>query len=273
MGVGPRTRIARLLREREPARVPEPRTERRAAVVLVLRPPAGGAASGGVGDGTGSSARPLPAAASGPLSRDFSALEALFVLRAERDGDPWSGHVGLPGGHREPGDADLAAAARREVREETGLVLPSAALLGRMDEIHPRSRRLPSVAVTPFVAWLPGPAAVRAGEEVADHFWAPLGALEEPGRRSVLSFRRGDVYRAFPTVEFGEYTIWGLTLAITRRFLALLPRTPEGRDPGARGDDPGTEGRDLHAGDAGEPAGETPGAGTGEERGERWPTR
>jgi len=283
VGVDPRARIARLLRERDPGRVPKARTERSAAVALVLRPPAGGT-HGGVATGDGSAGgpggaasrggrdgaerivRPLPAGASGPLARDFSALEALFVLRAERDGDPWSGHVGLPGGHREPGDADLAAAARREVREETGLALPSAALLGRLDEIHPRSRRLPSVAVTPFVAWLPGPREVRAGEEVDDHFWAPLGALEEPGRRSVLTFRRGDVYRAFPTVEFGDYTIWGLTLAIARRFLSLLPRAPEADDPGPDDEDPG-------AGEAGEPDGGAPGARTGQPRGKRWPTR
>ena len=30
--------------------------------------------------------------------------EILFIKRAERDGDPWSGHMAFPGGHMEPDD-------------------------------------------------------------------------------------------------------------------------------------------------------------------------
>lgn len=215
MGVSARARLAAMLEDREPGRIRDAPVDRRAAVALVLRTP-----------GT---AAPLPreadpAPGDDPLHPEFGRLEALFVRRAERDGDPWSGHVGLPGGHREPGDADLRAAARREVEEETGLVLPPGALLGRLDEVHPRSRRLPSVAVTPFVAWLADREPVRPGVEVADHFWAPLGELGASARRSVLTLRRGDAYRVFPTIEYGGRTIWGLTFTIVERFLGLLPR-------------------------------------------------
>ncbi|HET6451474.1 MAG TPA: NUDIX domain-containing protein, partial [Spirochaetia bacterium] len=37
----------------------------------------------------------------------------LIIKRAERPGDPWSGHLALPGGHAEPGDPSLLAAALR----------------------------------------------------------------------------------------------------------------------------------------------------------------
>ena len=49
--------------------------------------------------------------------------ELLFIKRASRDGDRWAGHVALPGGKREQGDADDRAVSVRETREETGLEL------------------------------------------------------------------------------------------------------------------------------------------------------
>ena len=49
--------------------------------------------------------------------------EMLFILRASKDGDPWSGHMAFPGGHRESSDASLRATAERETWEEIGLDL------------------------------------------------------------------------------------------------------------------------------------------------------
>jgi hypothetical protein len=36
----------------------------------------------------------------------------LFIRRADRSGDPWSGHMALPGGRRDPSDLDLAGTSR-----------------------------------------------------------------------------------------------------------------------------------------------------------------
>jgi 8-oxo-dGTP pyrophosphatase MutT (NUDIX family) len=49
--------------------------------------------------------------------------EILFIKRAGRAGDRWSGHTALPGGKRDPADIDDRAAAIRETQEEVGLDL------------------------------------------------------------------------------------------------------------------------------------------------------
>lgn len=49
--------------------------------------------------------------------------EVLFIKRASRAGDRWTGHVALPGGKRDPEDADDQATAIRETWEEIGLDL------------------------------------------------------------------------------------------------------------------------------------------------------
>jgi len=49
--------------------------------------------------------------------------ELLFIKRAPRIGDKWNGHVALPGGKRDPEDADDQVTAVREAMEEVGIDL------------------------------------------------------------------------------------------------------------------------------------------------------
>lgn len=148
--------------------------------------------------------------------------EALFIVRATDERDPWSGHVALPGGREEPGDADLLETALRELREETGLGLAREEVVGQLDELRPVSRHIPRIAITPFVAWRAQLSGVRRNAEIDGHFWMPLSALREPGRRSTLVLRRSGDEMTFPTIEYAGHTVWGLTYSIVQNFLTLL---------------------------------------------------
>ena len=70
------------------------------------------------------------------LHEGGGSLELLFIERASRDGDPWSGHMAFPGGRVDDTDLGPRAAAERETLEEVGLSLAGAELLGQLDDIH-----------------------------------------------------------------------------------------------------------------------------------------
>src|SRR5262245_4891896 len=93
----------------------------------------------------------IAAAVSVILRDGDEGLETLFIHRAVRVGDTWSGQIAFPGGRREPRDRDLLATAIRETHEEIGVDLASAERLGVLDDLHPRTPVLPPVVVRPFV--------------------------------------------------------------------------------------------------------------------------
>ena len=94
--------ITRRLAVREPTLIEDPE-HRRAAVAMILRDRPGGP-------------------------------EVLFIERARREGDPWSGHMAFPGGRVDPTDDGVRAAAERETLEEVGIPLRGATTLGRLDD-------------------------------------------------------------------------------------------------------------------------------------------
>lgn len=144
----------------------------------------------------------------------------LLIERATSEGDPWSGHMALPGGRRDPGDASLLATAIRETREETAIdLLETGRLLGRLSTVAPRNPRLPPLTVVPFVFELttgvqPRPRAA----EVAEVVWAPIEPLRHASARS--TYRHPEYRLSFPAFDVGGRTVWGLTHRILAEFLA-----------------------------------------------------
>lgn len=164
-----------------------------------------------------------PAAVALILVEQSGDLEALFIKRAARTGDPWSGQVAFPGGRHDPEDGDLLATAIRETREETGLELRDAEPLGVLDDLYPRTPTLPPVRVRPFVFALPARRRpLVASVEVERAFWVPLARIVEPSVRREVKLVVGGVERVFPAYDLGEDVIWGMTERILTPFLRLL---------------------------------------------------
>jgi 8-oxo-dGTP pyrophosphatase MutT (NUDIX family) len=164
----------------------------------------------------------IPAAVAIALRDGNEGIEALFIHRAEREGDTWSGQIAFPGGRKEPGDPDLLATAIRETREEIGLDLSIAERLGVLDDMHPRTPVLPPVVVRPFVFGLVERPRLTLGDEVQDAFWVAFVALDAPGVRREVTIQHRGLTRTFPAYVVGNRTIWGMTERILTSLLRLV---------------------------------------------------
>lgn len=164
---------------------------------------------------------PAAARAAVALVISRTPLAVLLVRRRERAGDPWSGHMALPGGYSSTSDATLAVTAARETLEETGLDLAGAELLGALSDEAPRSPFLPPIVVRPFVWVVPAAVPAPASAEVAEVIWLEVAELFDPANRQplVLDFPGGA--RTFESIQVHGYTIWGLTERILTHFAGL----------------------------------------------------
>jgi 8-oxo-dGTP pyrophosphatase MutT (NUDIX family) len=150
-------------------------------------------------------------------------IEALFIQRAVRVGDTWSGQIAFPGGRREPTDPDLLTTALRETLEEVGVDLAQAERLGVLDDLHPRTPVLPPVVVRPFVFALTVRPTIVLSPEVQDAFWVSFRALQAPGTRSeMIVDHPGIPRRALPAYTLGNRTIWGMSERILTPLISLL---------------------------------------------------
>jgi 8-oxo-dGTP pyrophosphatase MutT (NUDIX family) len=151
--------------------------------------------------------------------------EVLLIRRAERESDPWSGHMAFPGGRRDPGDADLLATARRETREEVGLDLAArGTLLGRLDDLQAISRSRPTgMTITPFVFSLAGEAVLRFDpEEVAEALWVPLAPLARGEGAGTVVYEREAGRIELPCWRVSGHVVWGLTHRMIQSLFEVL---------------------------------------------------
>lgn len=168
------------------------------------------------------------AAVSAILRRTQSDLELLLIRRAERAGDPWSGHMAFPGGGHEARDRDLEATAIRETCEEVGLRLDEhGRLLGRLDDVRATARgTVTGLVVTPFVFELVGSPELTTSDEVAEIHWAPLGPMLAGERDATIDYVWQGQTLKLPgfrvPVDADERVVWGLTHRMLSIFFARL---------------------------------------------------
>jgi 8-oxo-dGTP pyrophosphatase MutT (NUDIX family) len=147
-----------------------------------------------------------------------ASLEVLLIERAERSGDPWSGHMALPGGHLEPTDADLGATAERETLEEVGLDLRRfGERLGRLTDSTPIRGGVP-IAVRPFVYLLQARPVLALSDEVRQAMWVPIAPLQRGERQTTFSFSRAGQHWQFPAWDVDGHIVWGLTYRVLDEF-------------------------------------------------------
>jgi 8-oxo-dGTP pyrophosphatase MutT (NUDIX family) len=141
----------------------------------------------------------------------------LLMKRAERAGDPWSGHISLPGGRFEPTDPDLLATAIRETHEELAIDLTGTRLLGPLAPLHPRTSGPTGIEVTPFVFSTAAAVEPQCGAEALAAFWLPLEIAASGALDGTYTYPGSTM--VFPSWTYEGHVIWGLTMRILGEIL------------------------------------------------------
>jgi 8-oxo-dGTP pyrophosphatase MutT (NUDIX family) len=146
----------------------------------------------------------------------------LLIRRAERTGDPWSGHMALPGGRREPGDLDLLTTAARETAEEVGIQLSREDLAGSLDDVVPRTPVLPPIAVRPYVFMLSARPPMTLNAEVASANWVTLDHFLRADTRHPVRLEVAGQSRQVQAYQLEDGIVWGMTERIITGLLRQL---------------------------------------------------
>ena len=158
------------------------------------------------------------------LREGREATELLMIRRATREGDPWSGHMGFPGGRRDPEDPSNFSCALRETEEELGVDLSRwGALLGELSDVNTGWRKdRPEMLVTPFIFSVSELPALTPNDEVDDVVWVPLHFLMDESNREPLEWEWKGQKMETDSYLYDCYRIWGLSLMMIDEMMGLL---------------------------------------------------
>lgn len=132
-----------------------------------------------------------------------------------------AGQISFPGGSAEEFDSSPIETALRETEEEIGLARRHIEIIG----VLPDYTTVSAYRVTPVVGLVQPPFALRPDPgEVAEAFEVPLGFLMDGlnHQRRVIELPQGAGTRAFYTMPYEQYFIWGATAAMLRNLFHFL---------------------------------------------------
>lgn len=174
---------------------------------------------------TASEAAEQRAAVAAILREERHGPEVLLIRRAERPGDPWSGHMAFPGGRASQSDPDLLSTAIRETREEVGLDLVGSEVLGQLDDLPAVARaKRTGLVITPFVFALDEAPQLALNHEVAEAVWAPLEPLASGASATTFSYEIEGRTLSVPGLRVGPHIVWGLTYRMLQMLFDALHR-------------------------------------------------
>jgi len=164
-------------------------------------------------------------AASVALLLDLSDAKPHVLLgrRRTRAGDPWSGHLALPGGKADASDGDAMDTAVRECAEEAGIRLERSMVWGGLPPVVAGRVTGRHTVVSPFVAVLDGRFDPAQGGfrrdrgtdgEIEVWMGFALEDLDRPELRTTIQAPDGSAQEGVRT-ELG--TLWGMTLRLLER--------------------------------------------------------
>lgn len=155
-------------------------------------------------------------------------LEALFIRRAEHEGDPWSGDIAFPGGRIDPEDSDARSAAERETVEELSLELAkpgSADYLGQISDVRGNAE---SIRVSAFVYAVTGDPVLQPNYEIREAFWSSLDHCTESSNQEDRVFSEFDSTMHYPTIRLLDDAkapvLWGITYKFMDYFMSTIER-------------------------------------------------
>ena len=155
--------------------------------------------------------------------------EVVFIKRAARKGDRWTSHIALPGGKRDPEDANDQITSVRETMEEIGLDLSTehSLFVGNLPErvVTTSWGKVPLMVLCPFVYVLTRyditPLQLQPAEVNSAH-WVSLRALLAP---SLRTFEYADVSDRLARVR-GRVLRAGLRLLLGQMMFAAVRLIP-----------------------------------------------
>ncbi len=174
----------------------------------------------------GRPAESKPGAAVAILHASAPEAAILLMRRAQRRGDPWSGHWSFPGGRVEASDIDLLATALRELREECGITLEREHLTERLADDWAGRVIGHHVMVAPFVFKIPEQVStILDHSEAAEAVWMPMTMLLDLSLHALREIPGIPKERKWPAIDLRGTPVWGFTYRVLCQWVGLpVPR-------------------------------------------------